>query len=98
MWTFLSLLLRSQRAVMGVSMMILMPLVFGSNIFADPATMPGWLQAWVGVNPVAHVVDAVRGLMDGAASAGDIVWVMGWSGVLVAVFGTLTMWRYRDPR
>ncbi|WP_297081988.1 ABC transporter permease [uncultured Demequina sp.] len=97
-WTFLALILRSQRAVMGVSMMILMPLVFGSNIFADPSTMPGWLQGWISVNPVAHVVDAVRGLMDGTSVAGEMVWVVGWSAALVGVFGTLTMWKYRDPR
>jgi len=97
-WTFLSLILRSQRGVMGASMMILMPLVFGSNIFADPATMPGWLQGWISVNPVAHVVDAVRGLMDGSSVGGEILWVFGWSAGLVAVFGSLTMWRYRDPR
>ena len=97
-WTFLSLILRSQRAVMGVSMMILMPLVFGSNIFADPSTMPGWLQGWISVNPVAHVVDAVRALMDGTSPGAEIVWVVGWSAALVAVFGSLTMWKYRDPR
>ncbi|GIG55183.1 ABC transporter permease [Demequina activiva] len=98
LWTFLALLLRSQRAVMGVSMMILMPLVFGSNIFADPSTMPGWLQGWISVNPVAHLVDAVRAFMDGGSAAGEMVWVIGWSAALVAVFGTLTMWKYRDPR
>ncbi|WP_062378882.1 ABC transporter permease [Demequina pelophila] len=97
-WIFLGLLLRSQRAVMGVSMMVLMPLVFGSNIFADPATMPGWLQGWIEVNPVAHVVNAVRALMDGVAVGGEWVWVLGWSAALVLVFGSLTMWRYRDPR
>ena len=98
LWTFLALLLRSQRAVMGVSMMILMPLVFGSNIFADPSTMPGWLQGWISVNPVAHLVDAVRAFMDGGSAAGEMAWVIGWSAALVAVFGSLTMWKYRDPR
>ena len=34
-------------SVMQVSMMILFPLTFASNIFVDPATMPGWLQAFV---------------------------------------------------
>ncbi|MDN4481257.1 ABC transporter permease [Demequina muriae] len=97
-WTFLALLMRSQRAVMGTAMMILMPLVFGSNIFADPSTMPGWLQGWISVNPVAHLVDAVRALMDGASAGGEMVWVIGWSAALVAVFGSLTMWKYRDPR
>ncbi|PFG19557.1 ABC transporter permease [Serinibacter salmoneus] len=97
-WTFLSLILRTPGSIMGVAMLIITPLTFGSNIFVDPATMPGWLQAWVGVNPVAHLVTAVRDLMAGAAPGPELVWTLGWSAALIAVFGTLTMWRYRDPR
>ncbi|GAA2244525.1 ABC transporter permease [Rarobacter faecitabidus] len=97
-WTFLSLLLRTSNAVMGVSMMIITPLTFGSNIFVDPATMPGWLQAFVNVNPVSHLVSSVRAVM-GGTPVGDHVWlVLIWSAALVAVFGTLSMWRYRDVR
>ena len=29
--------------------------------------MPGWLQAFVEVNPITHLVAAVRGLMAGHA-------------------------------
>ena len=50
---------------MGVSMLVITPLTFGSNIFVDPSTMPGWLQAFVGVNPVSHLVTSVRDLMGG---------------------------------
>lgn len=64
-WTFLSLLLRTSASVMGVSMLVITPLTFGSNIFVDPSTMPGWLQAFVGVNPVSHLVTSVRDLMGG---------------------------------
>ena len=46
---------------MGISMMVLFPLTFISNIFVDPATMPSWLQAFVEVNPVTLLVNAVRG-------------------------------------
>ena len=46
---------------MGVSMMVLFPLTFLSNVFVDPTTMPGWLQAFVEVNPITHLVAAVRG-------------------------------------
>jgi hypothetical protein len=38
------------------------PLVVGSSILMPSTfTMPGWLQAWVKVNPVTHLADAVRG-------------------------------------
>ena len=97
-WTFLSLLLRSANSIMGVAMLIITPLTFGSNIFVDPATMPGWLQAWVGVNPVSHLVTTVRDLMGGAPVGSSLLLTLVWAAGLVAVFGTLTMWKFRDPR
>ena len=60
-WTLFGLILRSEKSVMGVSMMVLFPLTFLSNVFVDPSTMPGWLQAFVKVNPITHLVAAVRG-------------------------------------
>ena len=47
---------------MGVSMTALFPLTFASNIFVDPQTMPSWLEAIVGSNPITHPATAVRGL------------------------------------
>jgi ABC-2 type transport system permease protein len=93
-WTFLALVLRTPNAVMGVSMMVITPLTFGSNIFVDPATMPGWLQAFVGVNPVSDLVTGVRGLMNGLPVGSEVLTTVVWSAVLVAVFGPLTMRRY----
>lgn len=93
-WTFLALVLRTPNAVMGVSMFVITPITFGSNIFVDPATMPGWLQAFVDVNPVADLVTGVRGLMGGVAVGGEVLSVVLWSAGLVAVFGSLTMRRY----
>ncbi len=97
-WTFLSMILRTPGAIMGVASFVLMPLLFGSNIFVDPSTMPGWLQAWVDVNPVSHLVTAVRALMDGTPVGAEVGWSLMWSAGLVAVFGSLTMWRYQDPQ
>jgi hypothetical protein len=45
--------------------------IVASNIFVDPRTMPGWLRSFVDVNPVSHLVTAVRGLMAGTATAGQ---------------------------
>ncbi|MGK5173627.1 ABC transporter permease [Geodermatophilus sp. CPCC 205761] len=95
-WTFLALELRTPNAVMGWSMLVITPLTFGSNIFVDPSTMPGWLQAFVSVNPISHLVDGVRGLMHGRAEVVDVLLVFGWAAALVAVLGPLTMRRYAD--
>lgn len=90
-WNMLGLIMRSQNAVMGASMFVLMPLTFGSNIFVDPETMPSWLEAAVDVNPITHLVAAVRGLMHGDAVGGELTWVFVSCALLVAVFGPLTM-------
>ena len=93
-WTMFGLFLRSEKSVMGVSMMVLFPLTFLSNVFVEPETMPGWLKAFVEVNPITHLVAATRGLMQGTPDAGEITWVLVSSAVLVAVFGSLTMRLY----
>ncbi|MFG3259710.1 ABC transporter permease [Streptomyces sp. NPDC048172] len=90
-WTMFGLLLRSEKSVMGVSMMVLFPMTFLSNILVEPETMPGWLQAFVDVNPVAHLVAAVRDLMAGTWNGSEITWTLVSGGALIAVFGTLTM-------
>jgi ABC-2 type transport system permease protein len=93
-WTMLGLLLRTEKSVMGVSMMVIFPLTFLSDIFVDPKTMPGWLQAFVNHNPITHVATAVRSLMAGEWPAAELAWSLGWSVLLVVVFGTLTMRMY----
>jgi ABC-2 type transport system permease protein len=93
-WTMFGLLLRSEKSVMGVSMMVIFPLTFLSNVFVDPRTMPGWLQAFVNNSPVTHVATAVRELMAGKWPAADIAWSLGWSAFFIVVFGALTMRLY----
>ena len=66
-WLFLilALVMRSLSAVMSTGWMILMPLVFLSNIYASPETMPQWLQHVISFNPVTWQVDAARILFAG---------------------------------
>ena len=47
------LLLRSPNAVMNAGFMGIFPLTFLSNVFVDPATLPGALEAFVEVNPIS---------------------------------------------
>ena len=93
-WTMFGLILRSEKSVMGVSMLVLFPLTFLSNVFVNPETMPGWLQAFVQVNPITHLVDAVRSVMAGTPDGTAIMWVLVESVAFVAIFGSLTMLRY----
>ncbi|MET9595217.1 ABC transporter permease [Streptomyces sp. NPDC006516] len=93
-WTMFGLMLRSEKSVMGVSMMVIFPLTFLSNVFVDPRTMPGWLQVFVNNSPVTHLAAAVRELMAGNWPATDIAWSLGWSALFVVVFGSVTMRLY----
>jgi len=69
-----------------------------SNVFVDPKTMPGWVQAFVRVNPISHLASAARGLMHGTSAGGEVAWVLLWSAGLVAVFAPLTMRTYNAER
>ena len=89
-------MLRTPNSVMTVSMVVMFPGTFLSNIFVDPRTMPGWLQAFVDVNPVSHLVTAIRGLMHGGVTAAQIGWVFVASAVMVALFAPVTMYLYRN--
>jgi ABC-2 type transport system permease protein len=95
-WTALGLVLRTPNSVMGVSMMVLFPLTFVSNVFVDPQTMPSWLQTVVGFNPITHLVAAVRGLMAGTVAPGQIGLVLVSCGALIVVFASITMYLYRN--
>jgi ABC-2 type transport system permease protein len=95
-WTMIGLIMRSPRAIMSIGLTVLFPLTFASNVFVDPATMPSWLHTFVDLNPISHLVTAERGLMNGTATAGQIMWVLAASGALTAVFAPLTMRLYRN--
>jgi ABC-2 type transport system permease protein len=94
-FTTVGMIMRSPSAVMNAGFMTLFPFIFLSNVFVDPSTLPGWLEAFVDVNPISHLVTATRGLMEGDADAGDIGLVLGEAAVLTAVFAPLTVRLYR---
>ncbi|MGH3679764.1 MAG: ABC transporter permease [Natronosporangium sp.] len=80
----------------------LFPVTFVSNVFVPTETMPGWLQAFVNVNPVSILSDACRALMLGdksigtpwhVASAGPpVLQSLIWAAVIVAIFAPLSVW------
>ena len=97
-WVFttVGLVMRAPNAVMNAGFMALFPLIFVSNGFVEPDTLPGWLEAIVDANPISHVITASRGLMDGTASAGEVLLVLAEAAVLTAIFAPLTTRLYRS--
>jgi len=72
-----------------------MPLTFASSVFAPAASMPGWLQTFVRINPVTDVTDAVRGLLAGGPVGRPLLESAAWITGITAVSWTLTLQRYR---
>src|SRR5262249_22116910 len=97
-WTPLGLVARTPQAVMSTGTVVLFPLTLASNVFVAPQTMPGWLQAFVQVNPVSHLVTAERGLLSGQAATRQVAWGLTASAALTAQFAPLTAWLYGRPR
>lgn len=94
-WTSIGFIARSQESLFFLSFVVLFPLTFASNIFVDPGTMPPWLEAFVNVNPVSHLVTAMRGLMHGQPELAATAMVLIISAALVMIFGPLTMYLFR---
>jgi oleandomycin transport system permease protein len=92
---FVGMIARTAGAVQGIMFLIVLPLSFGSNVFVQPATLPGWLQAFVKVNPFSHLVSAVRGLTIGGPVATDLAWTVAWMAGLLVVFVPLALAGYR---
>ena len=95
LWTTLALILRTPTSVQVIGLVVLFPLTFASNAFVDPHTMPSWVRSAVQANPISHLIDAERGLMQGHTPVGQIVWVLVASAALLAVFAPATAYLYR---
>ncbi|MYX27473.1 ABC transporter permease [Streptomyces sp. SID8381] len=91
---FVGLAIRSPQAVQSMGFLWMIPLQFGSSMFANPETMPGWLQAFAQVNPTTLVVDSCRGLLVGGPVAGDLLGALAWTCGILVVFAPLAVRRY----
>ncbi|MCT2087160.1 ABC transporter permease [Microbacterium enclense] len=93
-FAFFGVIARTASSVQGVSILILFPLTFLSNAFVPSNTMPSWLQWFVDINPVSHLVTAVRDLVNSGTLGSDAVLSLVGAAVIVAVFAPLTVRAY----
>jgi ABC-2 type transport system permease protein len=94
-FTWVGTIARSAQSVQGISMLIMFPLTFLSNAFVPVETLPGWLAAFVQVNPVSHVVSAVRDLANTGAVTGEVGWALLVCAVVVGIFAPLSVASFR---
>jgi ABC-2 type transport system permease protein len=103
-WVFITMGLYSSnaQAAQGISM-ILVPFTFVSSAYVPVESMPGWLQVIAENQPVTFMTDAVRSLTGGASAEALLghpasyfmLRSLIWSAVIVLVFGTIGVARYR---
>jgi oleandomycin transport system permease protein len=92
---WVSMKVRTPGAVQGLMFALIMPLTFASNVFVGSGTLPGWMQAFVKVNPMTHLVDSMRGLFLGAPIGNHVWWTLAWCAGFVVVFMPLALRAYR---
>ena len=82
---------RSAQGVQGISLMVMFPLTFLSNAFVPTDTMPSWLRAFANVNPVSHVISAIRDLANDGAVTAQVGWAVVGLAIVIAVFAPLSV-------
>ena len=91
----IGLLAKTPQGVQWFGSLIYFPLTFGSNVLVPTQTMPGWLQAFVKVNPMTDLTEAVRGLLVGGPVATPVIRSLLWAVGIFAVFAPLAVRVYR---
>ncbi|HEO8420340.1 MAG: ABC transporter permease [Niallia sp.] len=93
-FAFLGVISRTASSVQGISMIVLFPLTFLSNAFVPADTMPNFLQWFVKINPISHLVTAVRDLTNAGTIGWDFSLSLIGAAVIVAIFAPITVRAY----
>lgn len=96
-WAFayIGTVVRSAQGAQGISMMILFPLTFLSNAFVPVESLPTWLQWFVDINPISHVVSGVRDLANTGTVSAEVGWALLGCAVVIAIFAPLALRSYQ---
>lgn len=93
-FAFLGMIAKSASGVQGIAMLILFPLTFLSNAFVPVNTLPSWLQTFVKINPVSHLITAIRQLTTLGTIGHDFWLSIAGALIIVAIFAPLTVRAY----
>ncbi len=90
-FAFLGVISRTASSVQGISMMVMFPLTFLSNAFVPVNTLPSALKWFATVNPVSHLINAVRQLVMQGSIGHDFWLTLLGAVVIVLIFAPLTV-------
>lgn len=91
---FLGVLIKDPNGVTAIGFITFLPLQLGTSLAAPVGSLPGWLQAWAGVNPFSQAMDACRALLTGTPAGNSIIATLIWCAIFVAVFCPLAVRAY----
>src|ERR671910_3253659 len=94
-FAFIGLVASSPEASNAYGFTIIFPLTFVSSAFVPVETMPSWLEPIAENNPFTTMVDAARALFVDTPAGNDIWLAVVYGVIITAVFGVLSVWRYR---
>jgi ABC-2 type transport system permease protein len=93
-FAFFGVIAKTAAGVQGISMMILFPLTFLSNAFVPVNTLPKPLKWFAEINPVSHLVNAIRTLLEEGKTGNDFWLSLIGALVIMAVFSFITVKAY----
>ncbi|MEK8104464.1 ABC transporter permease [Micromonospora sp. M12] len=88
------LLAKRPESVSMMTLLIMLPLAFGSNALVPTTSLPGWFQNWVRINPLTHLSDALRSLLTGPVETRPIVLTVISAAVVIVIFAPLAIRAY----
>lgn len=94
-FAFIGVMNRSTATAQNISNIIMMCLTFLSNAFVPTETMPSWLQMFVKINPVTHVISCIRELTTTGAFGSETWTTIIGTIVIVLIFAPLTVIAYK---
>jgi ABC-2 type transport system permease protein len=93
-FAFFGVIAKTASGVQGISMMILFPLTFLSNAFVPVNTLPKPLKWFAEANPVSHLVNAIRTLLQEGRAGNDFWLSLIGALVIMVVFSFVTVKAY----
>ena len=96
-WVFayVALISGSAEGANALGFIVIFPITFASSAFVPTESMPAGIQEFAEWNPFSTVVDATRALFLGTPAGNDIWAAVAWCVGLIAVFGALSVYKYR---
>ncbi|WP_034086819.1 ABC transporter permease [Streptacidiphilus albus] len=96
MWIFLVLgvTMKNAQSVQAMGFLVMMPLQFGSSIFAPTSSMPGWLDSFTKYNPMSGLADTARGLMTGGPIAHGLTVTLAWTIGLTVIMAPIAIRKF----